>query len=486
MDDWQRLQQIALTWTGLLATIAALLLALFLRRLLPENRRRRGRVTVAVLAIAPLVHFVAHGLLLLGATTTSAVLEIVMVVLLGAGITGLLGMLVFDLALARTSVPTIVRDILQALAFLVLIVVALRNSGINPLSLITTSAVLTAVIGLAFQNIMANLLSGIALQIDRTVVLGDYVQVGARVGKIAQIRWRSTSILTREGDTVVVPNAQLLSNEVLNFSRPNSVHRSSFRMGFHLRHPPNDVKRVVLGALEGVPGILAEPAPACSPVEFGDKSITYAIRYSIDDMTQEPSIEGEVRTRLWYAAQRAGLEGPCPAPLPSGEIEIADRVAALQTIGLFSPLEPDELARLAAGVKELRFAAGERILAQGSPGDSLYVVRDGTVRVELSEQADRPVAMLQRGECFGEMSLMTGEPRRASCAAASDVLCYVLDREAFHAILRPKPQIAEAISELLARRSEALAGAPDGPASTAPAERSAKLLSRMRAYFHLD
>src|SRR6185369_2307799 len=197
-----------------------------LRRLLPESRRRRGRATVVILVIAPIIHFIAHGLAVVGASPTAAVLDVLVVVLLGFGATGILGMLVFDIALGRTSVPTIARDVVQTAAFLFIVLGALSGSGVNPLSVLTTSAVLTAVIGLAFQNIMANLLSGIALQIDRTFAIGDYIQVGSRTGRIAQIRWRSTSILTREGDTAVIPNATLLSNEVLNFSKPRGAHKA--------------------------------------------------------------------------------------------------------------------------------------------------------------------------------------------------------------------------------------------------------------------
>jgi small-conductance mechanosensitive channel/CRP-like cAMP-binding protein len=485
--ELEQLRNLALTWSGLLAALAALVIALFLRRLLPASRRRRGRATVIVLLIAPLVHFLAHGLGAVGFTAASAVLDVFDVLLIGFGVTGILGMLVFDITLDRAgAVPAIARDILLSAAFLVVVLGALHHAGVNPLSLITTSAVLTAVIGLAFQNIMANLLAGVALQIDRTFVIGDWIQVGARTGKITQIRWRSTSILTREGDAAIIPNAQLLSNEVLNYSQPKGAHRAAVVVRFHFRHPPNEVKRVVLGAIAGVSGILADPEPECAPAEFGDAHITYAARFWIDDVASEGRLEGEARTRIWYAAQRAGLQGPCPADAPSGELD--DRIAAVAGVSLFAPLDRDERARLAAGIKELRFAAGERIIAQGEPGDSLYVVRAGTVRVEVAvEHAQGEVATLGPGDFFGEMSLMTGEPRRASCTAVTDVTCEVVGSAAFQAIVAAKPGIAEEISLLLGRRSEALAGEREGLAGKhdEPTERSKKLLGRMREYFHL-
>ncbi|MEO7331546.1 MAG: mechanosensitive ion channel family protein, partial [Minicystis sp.] len=450
----------------------------------------RGRATVVILIAAPLVHFLAHGLSVIGATGTAALLELFIVALLGFGFTGILGMLVFDIVLGRTSVPTILRDIFQTLAFLVIVLLTLAHSGVNPLSVLTTSAVLTAVIGLAFQNIMANLLSGIALQIDRTFVLGDWIQVGSRLGKIAQIRWRSTSILTREGDAVIIPNAQLLSNEVLNFSRPTAVHRASFKVSFHFRHPPGEVKTTVLRALTGVPEILAEPAPECAPVEFGGQSIGYLLRYSITEIAAELRVEGEVRTRLWYAAQRAGLEGPCPPrAVTLDPAELGARAEALGAIALFQPLAAAEQEQLAAAARAQQYSAGERVLDEGEPGDSLYLVTAGTVQVEIGEgSAKRALATLGPGDFFGEMSLLTGEPRHASCIVASELRCLVIDRASLKPLLAAQPAMAEQISQLLARRQGELEEERGAASlrSSGGAARSTKMLSRMKAYFHLD
>ncbi len=490
MSDWERLQSLALTWNGLLASLAAFAAALFLRRLLPEDRRRRGRLTVLILGLAPLCHFLSHGLMVLGATTTSGVISLLVVALGGLGLAGLLGMLLFDIVLGRSSTPTIVRDVLQMAVFFAIVLFTLGHSGVNPLSVITTSAVLTAIIGLALQNIMANILSGLALQIDRTFILGDWIQVGARLGKIAQIRWRTTSVLTREGDTVLIPNAQLLSNEVLNYSRPSGIHRSSLKVAFHSRHPPNEVKKAVIDALVGIPGLLPNPPPECFPVEFSSATVGYLIRYSITEIAVEPEVEGEARTRLWYAAQRAGLEGPCPPrPAVHEAAEIAERVAALTRVDLFGPLDGAEKEKLATEARRLLFAAGERILVQGEPGDSLYLVRSGSVLVERAQgRATRELDRLGPGDFFGEMSLMTGEPRLASCSAITDVLCLVIDRAAFQTILAAKPEIAERISLLLAERQEALA-LESGASSEGDGDRSAsssRLLDKMRTYFRLD
>src|SRR4029077_8261545 len=183
----------------------------------------------------------------------------------------------------------------------------LRERGFDPLSLVTTSAVLTAIIGFALQNTIANLFAGLALQGDRTFGIGDWIKTANHLGRIAEIKWRSTSIVTKDGNTVIIPNNQLVNSEVENLSKPSGAVRMSVRVGFHYRHPPNDVARVVNAAVRGVPGVLASPASDCFPLEFGERAIFYAVRYWIADIESDNEIAGEVQTRIWYAAHRSGF-----------------------------------------------------------------------------------------------------------------------------------------------------------------------------------
>jgi len=120
----------------------------------------------------------------------------------------------------RIHVPSILRDLIEVTVAVAMGMGFLRLAGLDVLSLVTTSAVLTAVIGLALQSTIANVFSGLGLQLDRTLRHGEWIEVGSRVGKILEIGWRSTRIQTKDGDTVFVPNSELVSKEVLKFGRP--------------------------------------------------------------------------------------------------------------------------------------------------------------------------------------------------------------------------------------------------------------------------
>ena len=500
MGGWEHLQQIHDSWPELVVGFLTLVMVLVLRfAVLPGERRRSTTAPAMFLTIALLLHLLATAIVAaLG--TPSGMLALLTIFFLALGLTGVCAIVAFDLVLRHRQIPSIVRDLVQAVILFVIILFVLRRSGVDPFSLVTTSAVLTAVIGLALQNTIANLFAGLALPMERTLAIGDWIKVGEHVGRILEMQWRAALIVTKDGDTVVVPNSHLLSSEVINYSRPNEAHRVWLRVGIHYRHPPNEVRQVLLGALRGAPDVLKSPPPDCFPHEFADSAIVYALRYWISDFEREIPIDGAVRARVWYATQRAGLEVPFPVRTivnatvaaehhaAQKETEDAERLAAVGSVDIFAPLESADRELLARAMTRVHFGAGEHILEQGEPGNSLYLIHAGEIAVHLAvDGGRRQVARLNAGDFFGEMSLITGEPRNASCTAATDVVCYVIDHRAFRRLLDAKPRLAEELSAVLARRQIMLDGEREGLSAEVRARRTAEaesnLLGRIRGFF---
>jgi small-conductance mechanosensitive channel len=302
------------TWTGSTATLLLIILTLLLRQALPFMQRSRAATPLLFLSLALVLGLSATVALKIGAYTTWSLLSFLDLVSLLIGVTSLISLVAFDLVLRRTQilVPALIRNLIHVSVTVLIVLTILYQRGLDPLSLLTTSAVLTAVIGLALQNTIANLFAGLALQIDHTLGLGDWVRVGEKIGRISEIKWRSTLLWTEDGDLLIAPNHQLLDADVLNLSRPDKVQREEITVGFHYRHPPNEVKQVLLSAVLSAPGVLSDPKPDCLLLDFADSAITYKLRYWINDYTHHSTIASEVRTRVWYAAQRAGLEIPFP------------------------------------------------------------------------------------------------------------------------------------------------------------------------------
>ncbi len=159
-------------------------------------------------------------------------------------------------------------------------------------------------------------------------------------------------------------------------------------------------------------------------------------------------MDSAVRSAIWYALHRAGMEIPFPSrninvtemnedrARRKDDEEYARRVDALSRVDVFRALDAEKIDRLSRRLRMLMFGPGETILRQGDPGDSLYVVRTGAVAVQIGVLgAFKEVATLSDGQFFGEMSLMTGAMRAATVVAKTDVECYIVDKEAFQEIL---------------------------------------------------
>ncbi len=252
------------------------------------------------------------------------------------------------------------------------------------------------------------------------------------------------------------------------------------------------------------PGVAADPPPWCVLLDFAESHAVYAARYWLTALDRPEATASEVRVRIYYALARASIKLSIPnrsivvtqkdadVQERSRRLELERRLAALRGVDIFQSLNDEEVRTLAGRLKATPFARGEALTRQGAPDDWLYIVYGGEADVRLHAsggEAFQSVARLKAGAFLGEMSLMTGEPRSATVVAMTDMGCYRLDRQDFRDILAHRPQIAEAISSVLARRKLELESAREGLAEEAGRQRLQKtqgdLLSRIRSIFSL-
>ncbi len=372
--------------------------------------------------------------------------------------------------------------------------------GFDPTPFLAGSAVAGAVIGLALQDALANLFSGLALHTEAPFRVGDWVSIGEAEGRVEEITWRALRLRTWSNDTLTLPNHDVAKSRVKNFSRPAQPHSRVVTLGVSFATPPNRVTAVIGEALRQVPDLPAEPAPVVRVVAFGESAVQYEVRYFFRAYEDWRRAESDVLRLIWYQFRRSGIEIPFPIRSvylhqaePRGEEEgPAQRLErALRSVDVFRPLSDDERRVAAAAFRALHYAAGERILTQGDPGDSLFLIDRGEVEVSARVgAASRSLARLMEGQFFGEMALLTGETRSATVSAVTDVDLFVLDKGGFEQVLAKNPSVAVDISAILAARRDALAQAHDDAGAVSDADtrgESAKqrILQRIRNYFGL-
>jgi small-conductance mechanosensitive channel/CRP-like cAMP-binding protein len=376
--------------------------------------------------------------------------------------------------------------------------VANRWFGVELTLFLGTSAVVGAVVGLALQDSLGNLFAGIALHTEAPFRVGDWVRVGDRDGKVEEISWRATRLRTWDGDTLTVPNNDVARHGILNYSLPKAPHSRVVSLGVSYHTPPNKVVSALEALLTQVPGLVSDPAPVVRVLGYAESAVHYEVRYWIPAYDAYRRIESEIHRLLWYHFRRHGIEIPFPSRNvyihQAGATEGAESPAtrlqrALRGIDLFRPLSDDELRAAAARFRPLHYAGGERIIEEGAPGDSFFLIDNGEVQVSKKMGGfSRELARLMEGQFFGEMALLTGEPRTATVVAASDVDVFVLDKSGFQDIIAANPAIAVDMSSLLAERREALSQAEGDvthrfDAQGNPAELKQRILDRIRSYF---
>jgi small-conductance mechanosensitive channel/CRP-like cAMP-binding protein len=481
--------------------LAVLLLGLG-RWLLPAREKARVQLPAVYLALALL--FGAGTLFLDPQEGAGRVALFLYTFFLLASCARSIVLLAVDVAFGRRTrraPPRIFRDLTQAVAYVIVLLLTLRAIGVEPGSILTTSALLTAVVGLALQDTLGNMVSGLALQMQRPFEVGDWIQFEPdlrQIGKVTEVNWRATTVMTNDLVELIVPNATLAKSSIRNFSRPSNVSRRQVVVQGPYDAPPRRVHDAILSAIVGTPGVLVEPAPTVQTKNFGDSGIDYAVYFFTSDFAARDHIDGLVRDRVWYGLQRASIDVPFPtrtvhAHTVSEESRLRDHARELERRDQvlrcvdFLDVLPSEAHRALADAAKVRlYAPAETIVKQGSRSTELFIIDRGEVIVEL-ERGDKavPVARLGSGKFFGEMGLMTGEPRTAAVRAVTECELLVIDHDAFQSVLAAHGGVVDKMSDLLARRQSELEEAASNR-HTPPEpiqDRSRRLISQIKDFF---
>ncbi|WP_079436853.1 mechanosensitive ion channel family protein [Zoogloea sp. LCSB751] len=392
----------------------------------------------------------------------------------GLAVIRYLGLALFDVVLPRVGIRIsgILGDILVIVGYVAWAFLRLNLAGMQLSHLLTTSAVLTAVVAISMQETLGNLLGGLALQMDNSLEIGDWIQMDDLAGRVSDIQWRYTAIICRSGERVVIPNSHLMKNRyalICNKRQTLPLQRRSIGFDVDLSVPPGRVTHTVLQDISTarIPNVSADPVPQCLLLNFGPGYAHYAVRYWLMDPGPDEATDSEVRHHILAALQREGLRLAVSDQtihlVAEGEAhreevrarELNRRQQAIAQIDLFSRLSEAEQLELASRLVNAPFARGDIMTRQGAIAHWLYIIVSGEAEAWWQPADGSPPRLLEKrgpGSVFGELGLMTGAPRRATVIAATDVEAYRLDKAGFEHIIRGRPELAEGMSSILEQR----------------------------------
>jgi small-conductance mechanosensitive channel/CRP-like cAMP-binding protein len=401
--------------------------------------------------------------------------------------------------------PKLMRDVLRIvlLAATVLLIATVILEQPLP-AVLVSSTVLSAVIGLALQDMLKNVFAGVGLELEKPFERGDWLIFEGQPVQVIDATWRSVRLRTRDGVDVWEPNATLSNARVLNYgagARPIGIN---FHVQVTYDAPPFRVKAALVEAGRSAPGAVEAPAPEAFLHAFHDSGADYRLRVWTRDLADLSRFHDGVNSRIWYELRRQGLAIPYPTRtvhwrhaerderrLAAGRRQVAAEL--LSQLHFFRDLDGDAIAQLAGAAMHQHFGAEEVLVREGDVGDSLFVVEHGRVRVtKAGDDVDTgsvTLATLTEGAFFGEMSLLTGAPRSATVTSDGGCEVLVISKPALAPLLAQDPQLAERLSAAVtARQADTAATLEDRRErgrghGDAPAE--ASLLQRIRAFFGL-
>jgi small-conductance mechanosensitive channel/CRP-like cAMP-binding protein len=402
----------------------------------------------------------------------------------------------------QTPIPHFLREVAGGIIFLIVLLLILSygyHAEAQLKGLLAGSGVVAIILGFAGQNLFAGIIGGVSIQINRPYKVGDWLKVGDTYGEVREINWRSTRLCTNDDIYLDIPNNEMVSHQIVNLHYPTEIHAMRIRVGIDYNVPPNRVKDALGRAAQSAKNVVPNPAVKVFLVDFSDYAMIYEIKYYMGNHSRINETNDAVRTNVWYELKRQGITIPFPIrtlhverkKAPPFQEEQAEAFSILRGERLFDCLSEDQLNHMVNQARLKLFGRGEPVIEEGIAGDSMFVMLRGAANVLVSKNGSKiQVAKLRAGDCFGEMSLLTGEPRSATVLADAD--CYVMEigKLVMAEVLHDAPGCMEKLSELLAQRkleTEGVLKEVGRPDEHAMKERqyTATFLQRLQTFFQL-
>lgn len=407
----------------------------------------------------------------------------------------LLDIVIFDLAMSRRRnviAPQLLRQILAIGIYFLAFAWALNyffNYSVR--TALAGGALLAAILGLALQDTLGNLFSGMSLHLEGAFEVGDVLHSGDFIGTVESVSWRATRVRGFNNQVLLLPNS-VIARERLEIFPHNNLNARVLQVGVDYHVAPASVIGILTQAAAHVEGVARDRPCVVRVAAFADSAVVYEVKYFTRDYSMRDRIDADVRKAIWYALQRNHIAFATPirsyAPYtpPKTEQTIGDDeiLRRLREVDILSPLSDGAHDNIARETRVHVYSNGEAVLRHGEAGDSMFVIHSGTVSVRIADDEGtgvHEVAQLGPGTVVGEMALLTGEARTADVVAVTDVVALEIGKESLQPILHDHPELAGAITERVMERRDHLESVREAGREV----EKQTVLDRIRAYFAL-
>jgi small-conductance mechanosensitive channel len=379
---------------------------------------------------------------------------------------------------ARSRQARLFSDLAAGAIYLTAVLIILNSVLDLPVKgLLATSGVIAIVLGLALQNTLADVFSGIAVGLEQPFHVGDRVTIGDHAeGIIVQMNWRSIRVQTDGEDLATIPNSIVAKSQIINRSVPTERRAASVEIPTLSTARSEMLMDLTRQAVLLCPAILEQPAPSVAIKHIGTRTTTIGVTYFVARTPDMSTAKSQLLRQVRRLFRHAGV--------PGGSVETPEELLA--SLALFESLSSDQISQLAQALMARSLAVGETMFEQGSRGAALYVVRSGIFEIVRDEASGARTAYgrIGPGEYLGEISMMTGEPRPVTVTALTTATMFELPRSALEALLGKDSGLSAAL-ERSVQRGLALLDRDSAARTCQPLDPGGTLLTRIRDFLHL-
>jgi small-conductance mechanosensitive channel len=353
-------------------------------------------------------------------------------------------------------------------------------------ALLATSGVIAIVLGLALQSTLSDVFSGIAVGLERPFKPGDLLWIEGDIeGRVSQINWRSTHIITDQANIAIIPNSIIAKARILNRSEPTTRRVDSVTVRLDTDKETELCIATLAAAMKACSIPLAEPAPTIDCLGLNADGNEFEIRYSVSASDQIAPARTEIYGRVQRHLYHEGI-GFAAAGIPdelSSEIPLPAKL--LSRSDLFKGLDSSFRDVLAKHLTEVTFTLGEKLIEQGSTPDAMFIIASGTAEISVaSEKGTRVLYRMSPGEVLGAIGLFTNSPVGSTATVTAPMRAYRLSKANVIEAMKETPGLAVGL-EALAKCGKAALRRDAAEPEDAEVIQPEILLIKLRNFIHV-
>jgi small-conductance mechanosensitive channel/CRP-like cAMP-binding protein len=327
--------------------------------------------------------------------------------------------------------------------------------------LLATSGAAAIILGLALQSSLGDVFSGIVLSFSRPYRPGDWISIdGGTDGRVIELNWRATSILTARRDLAIVPNSTIAKSKIVNVSSPSGIHGTTITVQVDAKTPPSWASEILEHAIRNCRLIVATPAPSITTKAINATYTEFEIAFFVEELASTVKAQNELFDFIYRHLAVADIELATPQNGTAADGDARKSRTGierlLELVDIFTTFTPEERAAIAAKLKERSYDEGETLVEPGDVLQSLFIVGSGVLSFIRQEiEGDIELMRLGPGDHYGEIGMLTGAGAIAKLSALIPATVYELAKADLTPILESRPQVAQQLCRALAQRQAA-------------------------------